>query len=764
MLRWKVIKNKKTIIFLAVLLAVNLPGSFCSAVTSKITRQNTSAEFEKGETNDVVISSRGTIQLGRRAETLVKQFEDVWSINSIVSIGDTIYIGTSPNGGVYSFGPAGLKEIYSAKLTKKTRPKDVNERDVNEPNDANAVKQDKHLANEHIFAMAADNSGHLLVGISGQRCALCRLDGGRLKTIFEPNDANYIFAILVDKGGDIFLGTGPKGKIYRLDSAGKHGEVLYEGPDKNILSLAMSPDGFLCAGTDTRALVYRINPKTREAVVLYDSEQQEITALVFIGNDLYAAGTSANAVGAESKFAAQPPQAGRPEQKEEELGDDSDEQSEGGSIKSSEGGTKLQIANTKEPAGPHPEEHKMPAPRPPKPAHASFIYKITKEGFVTEIFSEQAVFFSLAAQGKQLLVGTGNEAQLFSVDPNSEEHSMVFEDKQASQITAVTVVGDNAYLGLANPARLIKLGKVFASEGIFSSALVDGGQPARWGKLQIEADIPAGCKILMSCRSANVKDINDKSFSKWTISQEVNGPVQMDCPVNRFAQYKLILKGTDKTSPVVREVAIPSSVPNLAPRVEAINVSRMDLPGKNGVFKISYDSKDDNGDKLIYKIDFRKIGWSEWIETAHDVEMANYDWDGRTVEDGRYEIRVTASDERSNTPETKLTGTRVSDEFVVDNTPPMIAKYKLEKSGKKATIKLTVTDELSAIGKVEYTVDSDSNWIAIVPDDLIYDTLTEDFTIAVDDLKAGRHVISMKLADAVGNTAYKSYEINIDEK
>jgi hypothetical protein len=693
----------------------------------------------------------------------VKQFDDVWSINSIVSIGDTVYVGTSPNGGIYSFAASGLKKIYAAKLTKKTTAKDSNDRDVNEPNDPNAIKQDKHFANEHIFAMAKDASNHLLAGISGQRCVLCRLEGGELKTIFEPNDANYIFAISVDKGGDIYLGTGPKGKIYRLDSSGKRGEVIYGSPDKNILSLAQGPDGLIYAGSDSRGLIYRINPKTRETTILYDSEQQEITAMEFLGEDLYAAATSADVIGTEAKFAEKAPQAGRPEQREEDG--DSDGESSGGSAMLTAGGTKLQVANTKEPAGGELPEHKMPAPRPPRPAQASFIYKVTKDGFVTDIFNESAVFFCLVAQGKELLVGTGNNAKLFSVEPNSEENAVVFEDRQASQITAVTVVGDSAYVGMANPARLVKLGKVFAREGVYTSELVDAGQPAKWGKLQIEADVPQGCKVLMACRSGNVKDVNDKSFSKWTEPKEITGPVQLDCPVNRFCQYKLVFRGSDgKVSPVVREVAVASAVPNLAPRVEAVNVTRMEMPGKSGVFKISYDAKDDNGDKLIYKIDFRKVGRAGWIEAAHDFETANYEWDSKTVEDGRYEIRVTASDERSNTPETKLTGSRVSDAVVVDNTGPAVVKYKFEKAGRKITIKMTVSDELSAIGKVEYTVDSDANWIGIVPDDLIYDTTSEDFTILVEKLSVGQHIISLKLADAVGNTTYKTYEVNIEEK
>ena len=70
-----------------------------------------------------------------------------------------------------------------------------------------------------------------------------------------------------------------------------------------------------------------------------------------MGDELYAAATSANAVVAEAKFAAQTPQAGRPEKQEGDIDEGEDEESSGG--------TKLQIANTKESAGEQPAEHKM---------------------------------------------------------------------------------------------------------------------------------------------------------------------------------------------------------------------------------------------------------------------------------------------------------------------------------------------------------------------------------------------------------------------
>jgi len=739
------IENEKIISVLVLLLFVLVLN--CGAVTSKVIRHSSFQDFQKGETNDVVIGSRGTIQLGRQAEVLVKQFEDVWSINSIIVHKDTVYIGTSPNGGVYAYGPGGLKKLYSADKPKQT--------DANEPNDANVVKPEKHLANEHIFAMATDVSGRLLVGISGQRCVLSRIEGGQMKVIFEPNDANYIFAILVDKTGDIYLGTGPRGKIYRLDSLGKKAELVYDSPDKNILSLSQGPDGLIYAGSDSRGVVYSINPRAKEAKVLYDSDQQEITALLFDGKDLYAAATSANIVAAEARFAAQPPpQAGKPEQKaqEQEPGDETG------------GGSKLQIANTKEQAGEQQPERKGPAQRPARPAQNSFIYKVTNDGFVTDIFNEQAVFFSLAAQGSQLLVGTGNNAQLFTVEPNSEQETIIYQDQQASQLTAVAVSNDNAFVGTANPAKLIKLAKSFAREGWYISEPVDAGQPARWGKLQIEADVPAECNVFMVCRSGNVKDSNDPSFSKWTEPVEVTGPVQLECPVGRFCQYKLFLKGSDKASPVVREVAVAQTVPNLAPRVESISVTRIEAPPKAGIFRITSDAKDDNGDKLIFKIDFRKAGRTGWIEAAHDVESNNYEWDGRTVEDGRYEIRVTASDERNNTQESKLTGSRVSETFVVDNTGPVIKKHTIEKESKTVTLKMTVSDELSAIGKVEYTIDSDANWMGVLPDDLVCDTTSENFTIIAEKLTPGEHVIALRLADDIGNLTYKTFDLAIVEK
>jgi hypothetical protein len=758
-------------------------SSLCQAVSSKVVRHSSSSDLLKGKVEQVVVGSRGTIQLGRAAEAMTGDFDgftDVWSINSIVIDGETIYFGTSPNGGIYKYESGKLTKMYPLEeIEDESEPEPEPETELDEELTSieklvqEIMETEKYLSNEHIFAMAMDVSGRLLAGISGKQCKLCRFEDDEMEVIFEPNDAKYIFAIAVDDDGDIFLGTGPEGKIYRLDSqARKKAQLVYDSREKNILSLAIRPDGDIYAGSDGRGLVYKIDPETEKVTVVYDSEQPEITALLSVGDSesgaaLYAAATSAKIVQTQTQFVAS---SGRGYSTDRPEAEAEAEAEEDGSPDDSTGGLKLEIANTEKPTTFKPPSGSPPVSKGDKPSQASHIYEITPEGFVTDVFGQAAVFFCLADQDGTLLAGTGNSAKLFSVDPDLEQQAVVYEDEQAAQITAIAIAGEDAYIGTANPAKLVKLSAGFAAEGTYISDLIDADQPAKWGKLQLEADIPDGCQVLVAARSGNVKDVNDPTFSQWSEPVTVTEPVQLSCPLGRFCQYKLILQSRDGSkSPLIREIAVASAVPNLAPKVASVVVSRVSTPTKQGYFKISYAARDANSDKLIYKIDFRKLGRTNWIELKDELEAASFEWDGKTVEDGRYEVRVTASDERSNTVTTRLVSSRVSEPVVIDNTGPVVADLEAtsssETDGQYRVFKTQVSDELSAIGKLEYTIDSNADWIATVPDDLVYDTTDESFTVRVDKekkLPAGDHVLTIRVSDAVGNTTYKTFEVGTD--
>ncbi|HBG27418.1 MAG: hypothetical protein A2Y10_19125 [Planctomycetes bacterium GWF2_41_51] len=731
----------KYVVSISVILII---ACVCPAVTSKIVKHGTLDDFSNGKTENTIISSRGTISLSQATQTLAKDFNDVWTINSIVSKDEnTVFIGTSPNGQIFRYKDGKITCLYPEAKTI-------------EPNSP-AANARTHLKNEHVFKLALDSDGNLLAGISGEKGRVMRYDGKKFETIFEANDSPYIFAITLDKSGNIFLGTGPKGQIWQLDSKGRNPKIVYACQDKNVLSLVVGKDGSIYAGTDTRGLIYKINPEKKTASVLYDSDENEINDLLFDKNgNLYAAATSYKSIKAQLRGASvmkKPFALGKPEETEPQEEEPSEESA-------SDQSESLKIANT--PIEESFESKPMPAELiRGKQSTASHIYKIDSDGFVTEVFSRNAVFFKIFLQKDQILLGTGNKAELFSINPETEIEALYYEDSQASQITDITKLGSDVIFATANPPKLIKLKSDFAATGEFQSSLIDAGQPAMWGKLQIEADIPSDTQILLSARSGNVSDINDPTFSTWTEPVKLTGATDLNVPLARFCQYKLILNGSESYSPVVREVAAAYVIPNLAPKVTEITVRRTEKKSDPGLFKIDFKAVDENQDRLIYNIDFRMKGRKIWIELTKDSDKPVFDWDSKTAEDGIYEFKVTASDSLSNNADTALTGSRVSDPVIVDNTAPAIEKHQLKITDKTAILNLQVSDRLSTINTLAYTIDSNEKWNNVLPDDNVFDTDTENFTIKTQDLQPGQHIIAVRISDAVDNTMYKTFEVEI---
>ncbi|MCE5187231.1 MAG: hypothetical protein LLF76_14005 [Planctomycetaceae bacterium] len=716
-----------------------VPASLTLGVTSVMTRHRSGSDFLKGEAKNILIDSAGTLRLARQSRPVEvgELLNGAWSIHTLLAdASGAIYLGTGPAAKVIRLADGKSEQVYPVL-----------------PSDVMAPKEP--AGNEHVFALARDVAGRLLVAVSGKAGRLVRL-GVEPETVFQDERVQYIFAMALDAENNIYLATGPNGLLIRLDAFAQNPQVLFDAKDHSLLSLAVR-DGIVYAGGDQRGLVYRIDPQTGRATVLYDSDQDEIPSLfVDEQGNIYAAATTAGAamLQLQTQTPALKKTPGRPDT---ETGSGSAALAEQVTPPSSSEKTEK-----KDEAAPAQQ-----APPPPPARAAGHIYKINPEGFVTDVFSEMAVLYSLTQSEGKLWLGTGSKGQLFTVDPLTEEAAVLYEDKTSSQVTAVCHVNGAAYVGLSNPARLVRIGAELAPQGTFESAFLDAGQPARWGKLQIEADIPPASKVLMSCRSGNVNDPNDQTFSPWSPEVELTEAAVLSCPPARFCQYKLTLTASpDGKTPVVREVAAANVVPNLAPRIAAVKAERSRDKKKLYAFDISFAAGDENKDALEYRVEFRKVGNKVWIPLADELEQPRYEWDSRTVEDGRYEARVTASDRKSNTPETTLTGSRISDPFVIDNTAPEVTQSDIAilargAGGYDALVKLTVQDALSVLGSVQYTVDSNEKWQTALPDDLVYDTLTETFSIRIEKLKPGPHVIAVVVGDDAENTRYKSWEVNV---
>ncbi len=719
------------------------------AVTSKVIRQTTAEDFASGKYKDVIISSRGFLQLGRSAATVAKDFNDVWVINTMVrSIDGSIFIGTSPNGDIFRYHKGKLNKIWSGTQAMQTHS---STNDANDANDPNAPGESPQIINRHVFAMASHRDGSVIAAVSGGKCCLLRIAGTKAEVIYEPNDIAYIFAVAVHDSGDIYIGTGAEGKILRLAGDGSRAEVIYDSPDKNILSLCFDADGFLYAGSDTRGVVYKINTAAGSASVLYDSPQEEITSLLFDNKgNLYATATSYKVAMAQDKSSRATKNAapGRPETPK--IEGDGDEE-----------GVSLKTPGGKDEAA---EQKVQKAPKRMargEQGNTSVLYKIDAKGYVTNVFDTAAVFFCLEMQDNNLLLGTGNKAELFSIDPANETDAVIYQDQQASQISSLLVAGGKLYAGTANPAGLIEISGAFAGSGEYVSDLIDAGQPARWGKLQLDADIPAGCKVSLSARSGNVEDINDKTFSPWTAAVDIAGPTDLTVPLGRFCQYKLVLTSANgKKTPVIREITTAYVMPNLAPVVEDITIERpeKDQPSKA---VIKFNAADENEDPLEYRLEFRRTGRDNWICLEKKLEKNTCEWDTATVEDGIYEVRIIASDLPGNNELDALKGTRISEPFIIDNTPVKIKNLAVAASDDAAVVRFTAVDELSIVQSVQFTVDSNEQWKAVIPNDSVNDTKTEDFTVVASDLEKGMHVVAVKIIDSMGNVIYKTLEVEI---
>src|SRR5262249_30292523 len=132
----------------------------------------------------------------------------------------------------------------------------------------------------------------------------------------------------------------------------------------------------------------------------------------------------------------------------------------------------------------------------------------------------------------------------------------------------------------------------------------------------------------------------------------------------------------------------------------------------------------------------------------------------RGVRDGRYEIKVQASDAAANPPGQGKTASRVSDPVIVDNTPPVIGDIKSNVTGKSVTIDLRVVDRTCTVAGLQYTVDSSKQWQSVLPQDNIADSPEELYRVTIADLGAGAHQITLRATDAMGNQSYESVMVN----
>lgn len=412
------------------------------------------------------------------------------------------------------------------------------------------------------------------------------------------------------------------------------------------------------------------------------------------------------------------------------------------------------------------------------------VYHIDGQGFAREVFRETVMVLKLVKDGDHLLIATGNEGQLYRVDPSAQETALLI-DIESEQIPALDRLPDGRLLiGSANPAMVTALSAGPAMRGTYESPILDAPQISLWGVLNITGTLPDNTSLTVETRSGNVSDPEHAPWSEWSEAQVVMAdadrlqwqpvPMQVQSPPARYLQYRLTLIGNGDQTPTVDRVALAYVTPNLAPSVQAIRVEvpqfdpQKENQGPATMFKVNWEARDDNGDPLVYALNYESAGSDKKVLIADKIVQNGYEWQTRQVPDGRYVLHVTADDRPANTPDMARQASRRSDPVVVDNTPPTFGELKVTEAenadesaenGEKtraATISGVASDALHAIYDLAYVVDSGDEYSPILPEDLIFDSTRERWSITISDLSLSEHVVTLRVRDQRGNTRFQT--------
>jgi hypothetical protein len=803
------------------------------AVTTSHWVHANEADFNAGTLTNVVVTNQGDVKLSRAVTVIQEQDADVTTVNALAQTPDgVIYAGT---------GPKGI--LLAVKDSKVTTAATID----------NTV---------NILSLLVDSKGGLLLGTGGDKGRILRIakPGDKPKEIFAEENVQYIWALVETPDGNIYAATGPNGQVFEIKPDGSHDE-LYKCSEDNITSMIGDGKDLLYLGTDPNGLVIRLNRKTKEAFFAYNAGETEITALALDGSgNLYAAtGEVSDHQAAQAPEQTEKP-AGRPESTGSsppipanpvptppqptpapnpnpgepqpipkghsmrinppdgpkmmgiltDGGDDpgggNDPGGGGGNAPGEQPGPGQNPASP-QPASNHPAATNAPASTPEQPAQpqapeGNAIYKIDASGFVTEVFRQDVVIYSVILQGNSLLVGTGDDGNIYLVNPSAQETAMLAK-VDAKQVMCLLPVKDGSvFMGLANTGGISSMTAGYASEGTYLSPVLDATQVSRFGRIQLHGLLPSGTKLQLATRSGNVKDSDSPGWSPWTEDVDAEEFLPVRSPAARFLQYRLTFSTTDPSlSALVDHVDVAYQIPNMAPVVKSVRIgasgsdsgqtdngpgdnstaesapaasssgasvpghagdSGAKSPGGTGTQTITWDASDPNNDALTYTLYFRRDPQGPWVLLKDKLTQTSFDWDTRTVADGNYLVKVVASDALANPPGEGKTTSRVSDYFVVDNTPPTIGDVVYKTAGDAVTISLRAQDRTSTIANVEYTVDSSDQWQSLLPVDGIFDAPDELVRFSINGLTPGEHQVTIRATDSHGNQALQSLIIKTE--
>ena len=591
------------------------------------------------------------------------------------------------------------------------------------------------LGSGQVLALTADGDG--VVAGTGPRGLVYRIAANGDTTRLGSTGERYVWGLANAGKGAWIAATGTKGRLVKLE--GGKATTLLDTEESNLVSLIPDGSGGVYAGGDSRGRIYqwRVDGSSR---TLFDAAEDEVRALVR-GTDglVWAAALSLSAVSDEAST------------------DD----------------------------GPQPARSAVGGGR-------AALYRITPEGEGNLWWvSPQPLVFALGLADGQPLAATGNRAGVYRVE-RSNAASLWLAPPQGQVSALVTGANGVQYAVTSNPVSLWKLGPGAAEGGELIASVLDARRFARFGRV---LGSHAG-SVAFSTRSGN-GDTPDTTWSRW---QPVAGDGAIASPPGRYLQWKVRMGSADAR---VDEVAVSYRESNQPPRIEELSVAPQGQGFREGEMstrteavtqtlvggqKVEYSATiggarplremplwarglrtlqwrgvDPNGDALRYEVAVRTDPTGDWIVIGKDLEVSVLTWNTNTLADGRYRVRVKASDAEVNAIGEGLAAEAVSEPFTIDNTPPQVSSLSASPAAKGVVVEGAAVDGEGWLQRLDLSTD-DGPWHPVSPDGGLSDAPRLTFRATLDTLSPGPHLVSLRAVDAAGNASTRAVRVTVPAK
>ncbi len=796
-----------------------LAGSAWAAGTSHWVSTH-EADFKKGKLKNVVATNLGDLKLSRAATIVMEQDPRVSAVYAMIEASDgTIYAGTGPQGIVLQLKDG--KATTVATLDDQNIFSLVIEKDGKllvgtggefgrvlrlDPADAKTppVEVFKDQKVQYVWKITQTDDG-LIYAATGPSARVFEIKPNGEKSVLLESRENNILSMVSDGKENLYAGSDPNGLVYRINRKTREVFVLFDAAETEISALVMDTKGNLYAATgqagdgedagaeDNSQTEKTGRPESTEGVTPLPSQKPK-----------------------EPKPSPipKPDPTDLPREKAMGLQDRPDHplQASGGSLllKSSHmlrefdpnAGNAEHDSPGERPA-PIPAPIKEPgsrampgairrqSPQAPTPAanavEGNAIYKIDTNGFVTEVFRQPVVILSLIEKDGILLVGTGNEGTVYEINLAADEMAAVAKLDPKQVLCLLPARDGRVMMGLANDGAIAALSNRSAPQGTYTSPVLDARQISRFGKMRLRGSLPNDTKLTIATRSGNVREPDDLGWSHWTPETPAAQYVQVTSPIARYLQYRITFtSNATGLSPVVDEVDVAYQSPNTAPQLKAIRIAGipeteggLSGPPANPAFihqqtgqaistpqgrmrQVTWEATDADKDTLTFSLYVRSGTKGKWILLQEKLKEPAYLWDTRRVADGMYQLKVLTSDVKANPIGEGKEASRISDIIVVDNTPPTIGDVKVTLNAQAVKVEARITDNLSAVSAVQYSVDSNDEWQAVSASDSIFDSMEEAVVFTVDALSAGAHQITVRAIDDHGNQAFEAIPVTVE--